>query len=70
MQFIRVSADPCNQDGVVLPQTQHQRVEINLNINLISGIIGNNVLIGNSKVTNIGGTFYKNIRLANGVVIP
>lgn len=37
---------------------------------LIGAIIGNEVMLKGGSILNIGGNFYKNIRLADGVVIP
>jgi hypothetical protein len=68
MNFIKVTADQCNQQGQTSPQIP--RSEFHLNIDLIGAIKGNSILLKGSEIINLGGSWYKNIILAQGERIP
>lgn len=71
MQFIKVTAEQCNSQGLTAHTGSPTRTSpFHLNTDLIGAFMGNEVILKGGTLLNIGGNFYKNIRLADGVVIP
>ncbi|MBC7887255.1 MAG: hypothetical protein H7Z13_05155 [Ferruginibacter sp.] len=68
MSFIAVTADPCNPQGHT--SSQIPRSDLQLNVDLIGAIRGNEVLLKGDDVINLGGHYFKNFKLARGVQIP
>lgn len=68
MNFIKVTADQCDQQGQTSPQIP--RSEFHLNIDVIGAINGSSILLKFGEMINLGGSWYKNIRLAQGEKIP
>lgn len=66
MNFIPVTADQCNSQGLTAPQMQ--RTEIQINIDLIGGIKGKEVLLKGGNIISLGGKHYTNFRLVNEVL--
>lgn len=63
MRFINVTADRCNEIGAMPFGDKEARVEFLLNSELIGGIIGDKVLINDTKVLNLSNNYFINIRL-------
>lgn len=71
MQFIKVTAEQCNSQGLTASQGRPARTSpFHLNTDLIGAIMGSEVILKGGTLLNIGDNFYKSIRLADGVVIP
>jgi len=68
MNFIRVTADPCTAQGNTSSKTP--RANLHLNVDLIGAIKDNNVLLKGDDVIMLGGSYFKNFKLAQGVQIP
>lgn len=67
MNFIKVTADPCNSQGTT--SGKGPRVEFHLNSDLIGAIRNSEIYLKNGNILSIGGNFYTNIRLGPGVKI-
>jgi len=68
MSFIRVTAEECNPQGHTSSQTPPS--ELQLNVDLIGAIRGNEVLLKGDEVIFLGGHYFRNFNLAKGVHVP
>lgn len=68
MSFISVTADQCNPQGHT--SSQIPRSDLQLNVDIIGAIRGNEVLLKGDDVIILGGNYFKNFKLARGVQIP
>ena len=64
MQFIKVSAMPCNNTGSSRGQVPRQ---FYLNIALIGGISENNIWLKNSEIVCLNGTYFRDIKLIENI---
>ena len=63
MEMIRVTAAPCTPEGNT--QDQVSRVELKLNQDLVGAIQDENVLTKQGPVLHIGGSHFKDIKIAD-----
>ncbi|MFV8356803.1 hypothetical protein ACNQGB_11550 [Flavobacterium sp. XS1P32] len=64
MQFIKVSAMPCNNTGSSRGQVTRQ---FYLNIDLIGGISENSIWLKNSEIVCLNGTYFRDIKLVENI---
>ncbi|GAB4156252.1 MAG: hypothetical protein Tsb0033_06580 [Winogradskyella sp.] len=67
MRFLKVTAVSCNQQGI--SRQGVPRVEMRINIDMISFISGTTIQIKGGDLFKIGSTWYKDFRVAAGVNI-
>ncbi len=60
-QFIKVTAEKCNQEGVGLNNSTP--VEMHLNISVITAIINKAAIIGSSKAVRLRDSYYMNFKI-------
>ena len=68
MSFIKVTATQCNAQGMAAGH--NVPVELDLNIDLIGGFHGNEVLLRGGTILNLGGYYFTNFRLPRESEIP
>ena len=65
MTFITVTANQCNQQGIV--DQRSQRITLRLHKDLIGAFQGNTVLLKGGTILNLGGHFYTNFSLGQNM---
>lgn len=69
MSFIKVSAQPCTVQGMIVPQMGAR--DLLLNTDLIAAFYHTEIYLkGGADMIMLGGTYYKSFRLAQGEKIP
>jgi len=62
--FIRVTAEPCNPEGLTGRGPHVPPQELLLNPNLVAAIRNNEVFLKDSNILHIGGNYFTNFRVA------
>ena len=65
MNFISVTAQQCNPQGITNQGTPP--TELRINKDLIGAIRGNEILLKGGNIIALGGSHWTNFRLGNGV---